>query len=376
MSDIAGTVDGDGESEDDPATTAVVPTVGVVLSAVVLAALLFPVRRGVDEPAVWLGVAGALAAAVAFVGRRHGLLERAVAGAVAAGGQVAVVLLSGYAITQGTLGSVSVSGIGQSVSLLFVAFFTAMAAAGVGVADRAGISGRGLLARFVQTIEMGALALIGLYSLAVATLLLSVPLVAVVGEPTELQMRLIEYPAYAIGLGSVVAGYFLYRDRDRSFIDLERPTLRTVGWIVVGLVLIFAANIAISQLMGVLGIEASEHTATEQIAENPEQALVAIPGMILFVGPFEELLYRNVVQKSLYERFSRPGAVVVGGLVFMLVHVTAYATAGPGSMLASLSLVFALGLILGALYERTENLLVPALVHGCYNALIFVQFLF
>lgn len=373
MSDLTRTADGDGDAGS--AASAVVPTVGTVLSAVVLVALALPVRRGVDAPAVWLAAVGALVATVAFVGRRHGLLERRVAGPAAAGGSLLVVGLAGYAITQGVLGSVVVPGLEGSISSLFVALVAAIGTVGVAAADRSGVSGRGLYRRFALTVEMSALAVVGLFSISIAALFLSLPVTVLVGEPTALQQSLIEYPAYALGLGGVAAGYLAYRGRDRSFIDLERPTLRTIGWIVAGLVLIFAANIAISQLMTVLGIDPSDHSTAQRMAENPELAMVAVPSMLLFVGPFEELFYRNVIQKSLYERFSRAGAVLVGSLVFMIVHVTAYATAGPGALLASLSLVFALGLILGAIYERTDNLLVPALVHGCYNALIFVEYL-
>ncbi|WP_339104683.1 type II CAAX endopeptidase family protein [Haloterrigena salinisoli] len=373
MSDLTRSADGDGDAGS--AASAVVPTVGTVLSAVVLVALLLPVRRGVDAPAVWLAAVGALVATGAFVGRRHGLLERRVSGPAAAGGSLLVVALAGYAITQGVLGSIVVPGLEGSISLLFVALIAAIGTVGVGIADRGGISGRGLYRRLVLTVEVSVLAVVGLFSISIAALFLSLPVSALVGEPTALQQSLIEYPAYALGLGGVAAGYLAYRGRDRSFVDLERPTLRTVGWIVLGLVLIFAANIAISQLMTALGIDPSDHSTTQRLAENPELAMVAVPSMLLFVGPFEELFYRNVIQKSLYERFSRAGAVLVGSLVFMLVHVTAYATAGPGAMLASLSLVFALGLVLGAIYERTDNLLVPALVHGCYNALIFVEYL-
>ena len=373
MSDLTRTADGDGDAGS--AASAAVPTVGTVLSAVVLVALLLPVRRGVDASVVWIAAVGAVLATAAFVGRRHGLLERRVAGPVAAGGSLLVVVMVGYAITQDVLGSVVVPGLEGSIPLLFVALVAAIGAVGIGIADRGGISGRGLYRRFARTVEMSALAIVGLFSISIAAVFLSLPVTVLVGDPTALQQSLIEYPAYALGLGGVAAGYLAYRGHDWSFIDLERPTLRTVGWIVLGLALIFAANIGISQLMTALGIDPSDHSTTQRLAENPELAMVAVPSMLLFVGPFEELFYRNVIQKSLYDRFSRAGAVLVGSLVFMLVHVTAYATAGPGELLASLSLVFALGLILGTIYERTENLLVPALVHGCYNALLFVEYL-
>lgn len=368
MSDTARATDADG----DPAPSTLVPAAGTVLSAVAVAALLVPVRRGVDDPVLWLAAALAVVTTAAFLASRHALLERRVAGPVAAGSSLLVVVLTGYVITQGMLGSVAVPGVGWSVSLLFVAFFLATGTVGIGVADYAGISRRGLVRRTGRTAEMAALGFVGLVGISLAALFLSLPVALTIGEPTEFQWTVIEYLSFGIGLGAVTAGYLAYRDHDRSFVDLEAPTLRTGGWIVVGLLLILGANLGISALMTVAGIEASEHTTTQRAAENPELLYVIVPAMILIVGPFEELLYRNVIQKSLYRTFSRYGAVVVASVVFTVVHVSAYATAGAGEVLASLSLLFVLSVILGVLYERTENLLVPALVHGCYNALIFL----
>lgn len=372
MSDTAQVVDGDG----DPGSSAFVPTVGTVLSAITVAALLIPVRFGADDPALLVAAAGALLTTGAFVTRRHALLERRVAGSIAAGSSLLVVFLSGYVITQGVLGSVVVPGLDWSISLLFCAFFVAAGSVGIGVAERAGLSSRGLIARLGLTGEILVLAFVGLVGISIAALLLSLPVRLLAGEPTELQLTVVEYLSFAVGLGGVAVGYLAFRGRDLSFIDLKAPTLWTIGWVVGGLLVILGANMGVSALMSAVGIEASEHTTTQRVAENPDLLLIIIPSMVLFVGPFEELLYRNVIQKSLYERFSRPGAVVVGSVVFTLVHISAYATAGAGQILASLSLLFVLALILGTLYERTENLLVPALVHGCYNAAIFIPMYF
>ena len=372
MSDTARAADG----EDDgavPFSSAAVPAIGTVLSAVTLAALLIPVRRGTDEIALSIAAAAAAVAVGSFLARRHGRLERRVAGPVAAAASLLVVALSGYAITQGVLGSVVLPGTESSISALFLAFLLAAAAVGFGVAEYAAISGSGLVARLRATIEMLLLAAAGLFTLSIAMVLLSQLAAVAVGEPTAVQETVIEYVSLAVGIGAVAAAYLGLRERDAAFIDLEPPTLRTVGWIAVGLALILGANVGISALMELLGIDGAEHTATREAVENPDLLFVIVPSMILIVGPFEELLYRNVIQKTLYETFSRPGAVVVASVVFAAVHLTAYATAGPGRMLASLSLVFVLGLILGAIYERTENLLVPALVHGGYNATVFAM---
>ena len=240
-----------------------------------------------------------------------------------------------------------------------------------GEGEGGGVSSPSRVDRLRVTIEMLLLAVASLLGLTMATILVSQLAGVVLGEPSTMQATVFEYVGFALGMGPVAFAYLGLRERDRSFIDLESPTLRTVGWIVLGLVVILGANFGLSALMGVLGIESSDHTTVQRATENPDLLLVIVPAMLLLVGPFEELLYRNVIQKTLYEWFSRAGAVVVASVVFALAHVTAYATAGPARLLTSLGFVFVLGLILGILYERTENLLVPALVHGGYNAAVF-----
>jgi len=59
---------------------------------------------------------------------------------------------------------------------------------------------------------------------------------------------------------------------------------------------------------------------------------------------------------------------VLTSLVFALAHVPAYA--GDGTAVSH-TVLTASSLILGWLHERTDNLVVPALVHGVYDVLLF-----
>jgi len=241
----------------------------------------------------------------------------------------------------------------------------------------------------------------------------------------------------ALGFGTATgaAAYLWVSDRGLDFIDVELPSLRDVGYALAGVVGLFAALFAINLLIEQLGIPSSDHGIVEQAKDAPQILLVLAPLSLLIVGPGEELLYRNVVQKSLYETFSRRGAIFIASVIFASVHVLAYGggvapplallagilaaipfvallgmlylragdSSGPAvaygllalliavgifvsvlvtgfsvsiggvqSVLVSLGLVFVLSLVLGGIYARTENLVVPAVVHGVFNA---VQFL-
>ena len=101
--------------------------------------------------------------------------------------------------------------------------------------------------------------------------------------------------------------------------------------------------------------------------------LPMIPLSVLLTGPVEELLYRGVVQTRLKQAFSAAPAVAIAAAVFSVVHVPAYAAGGSldTSLLTTLAVLFVLGGVLGVLYEHTDNLFVPAVAHGVYNAVTF-----
>ncbi|AGB36650.1 CPBP family intramembrane glutamic endopeptidase [Natronococcus occultus] len=350
--------------DEDATGESFVPSLGVVPAVVAMAAVLVPVRGGVEDPFVQLAGALAVVSVVAFLTRRHGVLAPASGAVLAAGSSLGVVLLTGYALNQGITGSTAVPGLDGTVSLLFLAFAAAGGSIGVAAADYGGVSARGLIERTLRFSTMAGVGFAGLIAMAIVSIVLA-PLLGFDG----VQGQLLQYLSTALGLGAVAAITMAFRGYDLSFLDLEVPSLRTVGWTVGGLVLLFGALIVISIAMTAVGVDTADHGTTQQVEQNPELLVVIVPGMLLVVGPFEELLYRNVIQKSLYETFSRYGAVVVTSVIFAGVHVSAYATAGPGQILASLAVLFGLSLVLGFIYERTENLVVPALVHGAYNAI-------
>jgi len=361
-------------------TSGVVPGLGTALAGITMVAMLVPVRRGVADPVVWAGTGFAAAAVLAFLVRRHGGIERTIAGPIAAGSSIAVVLLAGYALNQGTAGSVSVPAVSSSIPVVFVAFVTAGLTASVGIADYLGIGVGGLKRRAQQVVVLTAVGFAGLFAPYLTTPVVAIPVLPFLDSFSEIQRTLANQVVGQVGmaLGTVlVVGAFLkLTDRDPSFIDLRRPTLRDLAWIIGGIVVLFGVLYAISLSMQVTGVESADHATTQNAEKAPEMLLVLIPLAILIIGPFEELLYRNVIQKTLYETFSRAGAVVVASVIFAAVHVLAYSTAGLGAVIASLGTIFGLSIVLGVIYERTNNLVMPALVHGIYNAVVFTNLYF
>ena len=253
------------------------------------------------------------------------------------------------------------------------------AAAGVGVVAMALLDARGVGSR--RLLEMTRLALSGTalgfagllsivaWSVVVAALYRAATGVAVSPSTGAVLSSL----ALGIGTGTVAWLYLEATDRGLGFIEVGWPGWRDAAVVVGGILVLLGLNVAIGTAFESLGLESAQHGLYDVAREDPGLLLVLIPLSMLVIGPGEELLYRNVIQKSLYRAFSRPAAVVVASAIFSAAHIPAYSSPDSSALalLNTLTVIFALSLVLGASFERTRNLAVPALIHGSFNAVAF-----
>lgn len=172
-----------------------------------------------------------------------------------------------------------------------------------------------------------------------------------------------------LGFGVAVAGYLLVT-KDWGLVEARLPSLRHVGLIVAGVVVLLVAQVAIARLLTVGGVDVAQNQVVTTGQQNPRYFLYMIPVAILLVGPFEELVFRGGVQGILRRTWGPGVAIVVASVLFGFVHWIALTGAG-GARVPYVTVAATLGLVLGYLYERTRNLVVPAVVHGCYNATLF-----
>lgn len=193
----------------------------------------------------------------------------------------------------------------------------------------------------------------------------------------QLEGTLGAYPGIVVGFGAgaliFVALYFALSRHDWSYIDLRWPSTRDLAYTVGALGLLIVALIGISQLFELLGVAPSTHGIEQDAREgDPTVLLFLIPLTILVIGPAEELVFRNIVQKRLGESISMWGAITVTSVIFAVVHFGAYATSESLAEIGgSLGVVFLLSIVLGWSYAKTQNILVPSIAHGVYNALQF-----
>lgn len=146
------------------------------------------------------------------------------------------------------------------------------------------------------------------------------------------------------------------------------PSRRDLAIIVAGSVATLALWVGLSMTASFLGLDSATNQVVTTAAKNPAVLLLMIPLSYLLVGPGEELLFRGAIQGRLRSEFTPTVAIPIASATFAVLHVSSLS--GDGK-LVYLGGVFLIALVLGVLYEYTENLAVPALVHATYNAVQF-----
>ncbi|SDY85795.1 CAAX protease self-immunity [Halopenitus persicus] len=167
------------------------------------------------------------------------------------------------------------------------------------------------------------------------------------------------------------AGAYLVRQGDwNRYVKIRGPTFEDIDWIV-GLPLLFAAQgMVLPPILAAVGLPHPQPgTGMEELALETRPLLwpIAFTGMYLFAAPAEELVYRGLVQGRLRAAFDTLGVVILGGLLFGVMHfLVGLMTQGVsfgGSLYWGIDTVVP-GLVWGYAYERTENLLVTVVTHA------------
>jgi len=215
-------------------------------------------------------------------------------------------------------------------------------------------------------------------AITVAGFLAAVPLGFVVGNAVDLLgiefsftagfvLSTILLQGTAFPLTAV--GYLQLRGLSVSFVKARLPTLRDVLWIVSGYVLVFALVIALLAL--VISLDAPTASRTDQAAlQYPGTLIWLIPLSLLVIAPGEELLFRGIIQGRLRESFGPVGGVVLASATFAPAHILAL-TGSLQALAVTIAVLFVPALVFGMTYELTDNLVVPSVIHGAYNATLF-----
>jgi membrane protease YdiL (CAAX protease family) len=175
-----------------------------------------------------------------------------------------------------------------------------------------------------------------------------------------------------VGIATVAFFYYRWRGDPIGHLGLAVSDRRELALAGGGLALLVGLWVGTNALTQHFGIPVAEHQLGA--ISEPNQILVFVVLSFLVVAPGEELLYRGLVQGTLREAYGAWTSIAAVSALFALNHVgalvTAEASAGTATAV-TIGLVLVLSIVLGYLYERTETLVVPILVHGGFNGLQF-----
>ena len=220
---------------------------------------------------------------------------------------------------------------------------------------------------------------VGLGTLGIAFVLLFSLVVfgletAVGGLPLAVSLGISLLLGQYVAFGGLALAYLLYRGFDRSgivsYLGIRWPTLKEIGLVIGGWVAILVIVMVVSFVLQLLGPEPAANQSAELAMQNPAVIPLLIAASFLVIGPAEEVLYRGIVQSRLRESLSAAPAIVIASAIFAFVHVIAL-TGGIEGRLTTVAVLFFPSLVFGAVYEYTDNIVVPALLHGLHNAVLF-----
>jgi len=97
---------------------------------------------------------------------------------------------------------------------------------------------------------------------------------------------------------------------------------------------------------------------------SPFNYLLIVIVMFGFVGFVEEWLFRGVLQRVLEDTIGQWRGLLLASAIFGLMH-SVYAST------AEIAFAFALGLLFGLVYDRTDSLLLITAIHGALNVFLF-----
>ncbi|KAA0781015.1 CPBP family intramembrane metalloprotease [Bacillus sp. TE8-1] len=138
------------------------------------------------------------------------------------------------------------------------------------------------------------------------------------------------------------------------------------GWILVGIIAVFLA-----QTMGSMLDKSIFHLTTQSVNTSSNIESVAISPLalvsIVILAPLvEELVFRYAVINILSRKFNKIGCILVSSLFFSIMHFDFPFVFG----------YFLIGLVLAAIYVRTNRLLVSFVVHASMNLIVVILQIF
>jgi uncharacterized protein len=167
-------------------------------------------------------------------------------------------------------------------------------------------------------------------------------------------------------VGNGLLFIFLMAYKRLSYRSLFHPTANsvvgTLGALFVPVLLIVPGLSFLAGLLNLLVHSVLPMSAEQEAMFTDMLEIGAIPILFACVAAplLEEMLFRGVILRSFLHQYSRKEAILWSAFIFGLAHLNVY----------QFVTAFALGLVLGWLYERTRSLWPSILLHAAFNAYV------
>ena len=208
------------------------------------------------------------------------------------------------------------------------------------------------------------LAVIGIYLLStVATSLVVSVIAAISGGAESFAERVSSGPmsalSYALSMGATIAGVLIYRKLRRGTGRMFHFSLRGFNPMLIlwGFVMVLLTGVVIEPVL-----ELFPDAFLKMIDKMGMHGGWSILMLVVLAPVMEEVLFRGILLESVRSKHSAGRAIVVSALMFGVIHLI------PQQVVNA----FAIGLILGYIYVRTESLWPVIIIHALNNAMAYV----
>ncbi|WP_242245789.1 type II CAAX endopeptidase family protein [Bacillus cereus group sp. BfR-BA-01330] len=138
------------------------------------------------------------------------------------------------------------------------------------------------------------------------------------------------------------------------------------GWILVGIIAVFLAQTIGSMLDKSIFHLTTQSVNTSSNIESVAISPLALVSIVILAPLVEELVFRYAVINILSRKFNKIGCILISSLFFSIMHFDFPFVFG----------YFLIGLVLAAIYVRTNRLLVSFVVHASMNLIVVILQIF